>query len=102
MRPPCPCDPPCSRYDIDLRDDRELALRRLTSFCRAGFVSVTDFRWAASIGGCWGWVLLAGALLVGHVRLVTWIVVWGLLVDVSGCRWVCDEGGRRRSAGGQR
>ncbi|GBF93833.1 acyl-coenzyme A oxidase peroxisomal [Raphidocelis subcapitata] len=32
------------RYDIDLRDDRELALRRLTSFCRAGFVSVTDFR----------------------------------------------------------
>lgn len=32
------------RYDIDLRDDRELALRRLTSFCQAGFVSVTDFR----------------------------------------------------------
>ncbi|KAI8462801.1 MAG: hypothetical protein J3K34DRAFT_498174 [Monoraphidium minutum] len=32
------------RYDIDLRDDRELALQRLSSFCRAGFVSVTDFR----------------------------------------------------------
>lgn len=33
-----------SRYDIDLRDDRELALERLTKFCRAGFVSVADFR----------------------------------------------------------
>jgi acyl-CoA oxidase len=31
------------RYDIDLRDDRELAFQRLTRFCRAGFVSVGDF-----------------------------------------------------------
>jgi hypothetical protein len=45
-QPPAP-----SRYDIDLRDDRELALRRLTSFCRAGFVSITDFRWAARGAG---------------------------------------------------
>jgi hypothetical protein len=40
------------RYDIDLRDDRELALRRLTSFCRAGFVSVTDFRSAVPPSRC--------------------------------------------------
>lgn len=40
--------PPCRRrYDMDLRDERELALQRLTKFCRAGFVSVTDFRWQA-------------------------------------------------------
>jgi len=31
------------RYDIDLRDDRELAYQRLSKFCRAGFVSVADF-----------------------------------------------------------
>jgi acyl-CoA oxidase len=31
------------RYDIDLRDDRELAFQRLSKFCRAGFVSVGDF-----------------------------------------------------------
>lgn len=31
---------------MDLRDTRELALQRLTRFCRAGFVSVTDFRHA--------------------------------------------------------
>jgi alkylation response protein AidB-like acyl-CoA dehydrogenase len=31
------------RYDIDLRDDRELAYQRLSRFCRAGFVSVADF-----------------------------------------------------------
>lgn len=31
------------RYDIDLRDDRELALARLERFCRAGFISVGDF-----------------------------------------------------------
>jgi hypothetical protein len=35
----------CRRYDIDLRDDRELAYQRLKKFCMAGFVSVTDFRW---------------------------------------------------------
>ena len=29
---------------MDLRDERELALQRLSKFCRAGFVSVTDFR----------------------------------------------------------
>lgn len=32
------------RYDMDLRDERELALERLKRFCQAGFVSVTDFR----------------------------------------------------------
>lgn len=32
------------RYDMDLRDSRELALQRLSRFCRSGFVSVTDFR----------------------------------------------------------
>jgi acyl-CoA oxidase len=32
------------RYDMDLRYSRELALQRLAKFCRAGFVSVTDFR----------------------------------------------------------
>jgi len=31
------------RYDIDLRDDRELAFERLARFCRAGFISVADF-----------------------------------------------------------
>lgn len=36
------------RYDIDLRDDRELALQRLTKFCQAGFVSVTDFRYCTT------------------------------------------------------
>jgi acyl-CoA oxidase len=29
---------------MDLRYSRELALQRLAKFCRAGFVSVTDFR----------------------------------------------------------
>lgn len=29
---------------MDLRDSRELALQRLTSFCRSGFFSVTDFK----------------------------------------------------------
>lgn len=32
------------RYDLDLRDARELALQRLSRFCRSGFVSITDFR----------------------------------------------------------
>lgn len=32
------------RYDIDLREERELALERLKRICQAGFVSVTDFR----------------------------------------------------------
>lgn len=38
----------CRRYDIDLRDDRELAYQRLKKFCMAGFVSVTDFRCAVT------------------------------------------------------
>lgn len=43
------CQPLCTpiapyRYDLDLRDSRELALQRLARFCRSGFVSVTDFR----------------------------------------------------------
>ncbi|EFJ45833.1 hypothetical protein VOLCADRAFT_93964 [Volvox carteri f. nagariensis] len=32
------------QYDISLRDERELALQRLKRVCRAGFISVTDFR----------------------------------------------------------
>ncbi|MEW5298053.1 MAG: hypothetical protein WDW36_001215 [Sanguina aurantia] len=32
------------RYDIDLRDERELALQRLKRICQSSFVSVTDFR----------------------------------------------------------
>lgn len=32
------------RYDIDLRDDRELALERLKRVCQSGFFSVTDFK----------------------------------------------------------
>jgi hypothetical protein len=31
-------------YDIDLRKEREVALQRLQALCRAGFVSVLDFR----------------------------------------------------------
>lgn len=38
------CLAPSHRYDLDLRDSRELALQRLSRFCRSGFVSVTDFR----------------------------------------------------------
>ncbi|GIL42328.1 hypothetical protein Vafri_343 [Volvox africanus] len=32
------------QYDISLRDERELALQRLKRVCRAGFISVSDFR----------------------------------------------------------
>lgn len=32
------------RYDVDLREERELALERLKRICQAGFLSVTDFR----------------------------------------------------------
>lgn len=32
------------QYDIDLREERRVALQRLESLCRAGFISVTDFR----------------------------------------------------------
>ncbi|GIL89582.1 hypothetical protein Vretifemale_17414 [Volvox reticuliferus] len=32
------------QYDISLRDERELALQRLQRVCRAGFISVSDFR----------------------------------------------------------
>jgi acyl-CoA oxidase len=32
------------RYDMDLRDERELALERLKGVCHAGFISVKDFR----------------------------------------------------------
>lgn len=35
---------PGRRYDIDLRDERELALQRLKRICQSSFVSVTDFR----------------------------------------------------------
>ena len=33
---------------MDLRDERELALQRLTGVCHAGFISVTDFRQVAA------------------------------------------------------
>ncbi|GFR45198.1 hypothetical protein Agub_g6590 [Astrephomene gubernaculifera] len=32
------------QYDISLREERELALQRLQRVCRAGFISVSDFR----------------------------------------------------------
>ena len=32
------------RYDIDLREERELAYRRLKALCEAGFISVRDFK----------------------------------------------------------
>ena len=34
------------RYDMDLRDERELAFQRLLCICQSGLVSITDFR-------CW-------------------------------------------------
>lgn len=34
----------CRRYDMDLRDERELAFQRLLSICQSGLVSITDFR----------------------------------------------------------
>lgn len=33
-----------SQYDIDLREERHVALLRLQALCRAGFISVLDFR----------------------------------------------------------
>ncbi|CAL5220325.1 g2316 [Coccomyxa viridis] len=32
------------RYDMDLRDERELAFQRLLTICQSGLVSITDFR----------------------------------------------------------
>ena len=32
------------RYDMDLRDERELAFQRLLCICQSGLVSITDFR----------------------------------------------------------
>ena len=34
----------CSKYDLDLRDERELAMARLQAVCKSGLVSITDFR----------------------------------------------------------
>ena len=34
----------CRRYDMDLRDERELAFQRLLTICQSGLVSITDFR----------------------------------------------------------
>ena len=36
----------CRRYDISLKEERELALRRLELLCHSGLFSVTDFRCA--------------------------------------------------------
>ena len=38
----------CRRYDIDLREERELALQRLSRLCHSGLFSITDFRWASA------------------------------------------------------
>lgn len=32
------------RYDMDLREERELAFQRLLRICQSGLVSITDFR----------------------------------------------------------
>ena len=34
----------CRRYDMDLRDERELALQRLRILCHSGLFSILDFR----------------------------------------------------------
>ena len=34
------------KYDLDLREERELAYRKLQAVCKSGLVSITDFRWA--------------------------------------------------------
>lgn len=36
--------PQCRQYDIDLRKEREVSLTQLQALCRAGFISVLDFR----------------------------------------------------------
>ena len=33
------------RYDMDLRDERELALQRLRVLCHSGLFSIVDFRY---------------------------------------------------------
>lgn len=35
---------PPRRYDMDLRDERELALQRLRAVCHSGLFSIRDFR----------------------------------------------------------
>jgi len=34
----------CRRFDMDLRDERDLAYQRLLKICQAGFLSIYDFR----------------------------------------------------------
>lgn len=36
--------PQCRQYDIDLRKEREVSLEQLQELCRAGFISVLDFK----------------------------------------------------------
>ena len=46
---------------MDLRDERELALQRLTGVCHAGFISVTDFRYGGGgAGQVWHLAAVAG------------------------------------------
>ena len=40
--PDCKCF--CRRYDMDLRDERELAYQKLLRICQAGFLSIMDFK----------------------------------------------------------
>lgn len=39
---------PYRRYDMDLRDERELALQRLRVLCHSGLFSILDFRHAVA------------------------------------------------------
>ena len=41
----------CRRYDMDLRDERELALQRLRILCHSGLFSILDFRSASPAFG---------------------------------------------------
>ena len=40
---------PYRRYDMDLRDERELALQRLRVLCHSGLFSILDFRQATAL-----------------------------------------------------
>lgn len=40
---------PYRRYDMDLRDERELALQRLRVLCHSGLFSILDFRQAIAL-----------------------------------------------------
>ena len=61
------CAAACDRrYDINLREERDLAYERLKRICQSGLLSITDFRCAC----CWSWPAcaprFASALTVAH------------------------------------